>query len=578
MSISRKIRRAAARSASPAQPQTPPPVRFPQVRAALDMANRLLDQGRSADALDLCRQVLPIEPQHPEVHFTIATIHEVRADVAAAVAAYGKVVELAPAFLPGLVNYAACLAQAGRYGAALDIYGRALKLAPDNAVVHQGLADILTRLRRYDKALPHHEFLARQRGEFLDLTELAIARDRAGDTEGALKAFEAAGKLTTNQCPIFVSMARVEQMRGNRQAARRFIDEALAADPHDGYAHLSKAQYFTQPDEVESEIAAIRQALAQTAGRPADSAAAPLNFALGRLLAGKDANDEAFQAYAEANRLIAARQVNDDDESEAELRQRLKNLDAGRLEALKLYGNPTRQPVFILGMPRSGTTLIEQMLASHHQVYGLGEVELLPNLAAGLQQPDRETISETVRLYLEAWPAKARRALRVSDKSISSYRYIDLILLMFPNAAVIACERHPMDNAWSIFTEYFNDNALVYSYDLKRIARQLKLHRDIMDHWDKLLPGHILTLRYEDVVNDAEGSARRLIAHTGLEWDDEVLSFHESARVIRTASLEQVRQPIYKSSVGKWRRFAPHLQALSQDLADLIDRYEKAHP
>ena len=229
-------------------------------------------------------------------------------------------------------------------------------------------------------------------------------------------------------------------------------------------------------------------------------------------------------------------------------------------------------------MPRSGTTLIEQMLASHRQVFGLGEVELLPNLEPVLRQPGRDSIAEAMRLYLDAWPAKARQAARVSDKSISSYRYIDLILLMFPNACLVACERHPMDNAWSIFSEYFNDNALVYSYDLKRIARALKFHREVMDHWERLLAGRILTLAYEDVVNDPESAARRLIAHTGLEWDEKVLSFHESARVVRTASLEQVRQPIYKSSVGKWRRFAPHLQALSQDLADLIDRYEKAHP
>ncbi len=576
MSISRKIRRTAARTAPPSRPQTPPPVRFPQVRAALDMANSLRDQGRTADALDLCQRVLPIEPQHPEVHFTIATIHEARGDAPAAAAAYGKVVDLAPSFLPGLVNHAACLALTGAYRAALDTYGRALKLAPDNPVAHQGLAELFTRLRRHDKALTHYEFLVRQRGEFLDFTELAIARDRVGDADGALEAFEAAMKLTPNRAPIYVSMARVEQMRGHREEAGRFVDEALAADPDDGYAHLTKAQYFTGPDKGESEIAAIKQALTRTANRPAEAAAAPLNFALGRLLGEQGRNDEAFQAYSQANQLLAPRQINDDAASEAALRQRLAKFDARALAALKACGDPTRQPVFILGMPRSGTTLIEQMLASHHQVYGLGEVELLPNLEPVLQQPDRESIAEAVRLYLDAWPAKARRAARVSDKSISSYRYIDLILLMFPNACLIACERHPMDNAWSIFSEYFNDNALVYSYDLKRIARYLKFHREVMDHWERLLPGRILTLAYEDVVNDTEDAARRLIAHAELEWDDKVLSFHQSARVVRTASLEQVRRPIYKSSVGKWRRFAPHLQALSQDLADLIDRYEKA--
>ncbi len=163
----------------------------------------------------------------------------------------------------------------------------------------------------------------------------------------------------------------------------------------------------------------------------------------------------------------------------------------------------------------------------------------------------------------------------MSDKSISSFKHIGSILLMFPNACLVACERHPMDIAWSIFVEYFSNNAVVYSYDLRRIACHLRFHREIMDHWAKVLPGRILTLRYEDVVSDPEGAGRRLIAHAGLDWDEAVLAFHQSRRVVRTASLEQVRQPIYKTSVGKWRRFEPHLQALSQDLEDLIDRYEK---
>jgi hypothetical protein len=309
-----------------------------------------------------------------------------------------------------------------------------------------------------------------------------------------------------------------------------------------------------------------------------DIAAAPLNFALGRLLERRGDLQAAFDAYASANHLLAGRQRNDDGQHEAAMRQRAMALAPDELAALARHGNPTRQPLFVLGMPRSGTTLVEQMLATHPHVHGLGELELLPVLAPLLARPGPDTIAEAARLYLEAWPARARRSQRVSDKSISSYQHIASILLMFPNANLVACERHPMDIAWSVFSEYFNDNALVYSYDLKRIASHLKAHREIMDHWNRTLPGRILTVRYEDMVDDPEGQARRLVAHIGLEWDPAVLAFHESRRVVRTASLEQVRQPIYKSSVGKWRRFQPQLETLSKDLADLIDRYDKSGP
>ena len=576
MSTNRKMRRASAKSSAPVSLQAPQPVHYPQVRAALDMAGRLRDQGKMAEALDLCQRVLPIEPLHPEVHFTFATIHEARGDLAKAVEGYGKVVELAPGFLPGLANLAACLVETGAYSAAFAIYDRALKLAPENPVIHQGLALALTQLRRHDRALSHYEFLASQRGELLDLTELAGARDRMGDAEGALKAYRAAMKLISNTTPLHVSMARLQQTQGNREAARQHIEQALEADPDDGYAHLVKAQYYTDAGELDREIGHIRQALAKTASRPVDIAAAPLNFALGRLLERHGDTAAAFEAYATANRLLALRQIDDDDRAEAVLRQRLATFGPDVLNELSRHGDSTSQPLFVLGMPRSGTTLVEQMLASHREVIGLGELELLPNLVPGPAQPSPQAIAEAARLYLQSYPARARKARRVSDKSISSFKHIELILLMFPNAFLVACERHPMDIAWSVFIEYFNKDAVVYSYDLKRIARHLRLHREIMDHWEKVVPGRILTLRYEDMVVDPEGQARRLIEHAGLDWDPQVLDFHQSRRVVRTASLEQVRQPIYKSSVGKWRTFQPHLQALSQDLADLIDRYENS--
>ncbi len=576
MSINRKMRRASAKSGGPERLQTPQPVRYPQVRAALDMAGRLRDQRRTAEAFDLCQRVLPIEPQHPEVHFTIATIHEAQGDLVKAAAAYRKVLELAPGFLPGLVNLAACLTETGAYAEALAIYDRGLKLAPDNPVIHQGLALALTQLRRHDLALAQYEFLASRRGDLFDLTELASARDRAGDPEGALKAYRQAVKLMANPAPLHVSMARVQQMQGNRAAASQHIEQALEADPNDGYAHLVKAVYYTDADEIDGEIERIRQALAATSSRPVDIAASPLNFALGRLLERRGDTAAAFEAYATANRLLAPLQVNDDGQVQANVRQRLATFGPDRLKELSRYGDPTSQPLFILGMPRSGTTLVEQMLASHRDVMGLGELELLPNLAAGLAQPSPQAIADAARLYLQTFPAKARTARRVIDKSIGSFKHIELILLMFPNACLIACERHPMDIAWSMFIEYFNKDSIVYSYDLKRIAHHLRLHCEIMDHWDKVLPGRILTVRYEELVADSEAQARRLIEHAGLDWDPQILNFHESRRVVRTASLEQVRRPIYKSSVGKWRKFQPHLQALSQDLADLIDRYENS--
>jgi tetratricopeptide (TPR) repeat protein len=574
MSMSRKMRRAAARPASPAR--RPPPVRFAEVRAALDVANRLRDEGRIAEALDLCRRVLPIEPDHPEVHFTLATILERQGDAVGACQAYAKVVALAPEFLPGLINHAGLLSQVGDLGESIAVYGRALALEPHNPVVRHNIALVLTQARRHAEALPHYEWLASHSGQFADLTELAGARDRAGDVKGALRAYAAAMKLVPLTTPLHVSMARLEQVRGDREAARRHIEEALAADPHDGYAHLSKAQHFTAAEETGVEIARIEAALAATANRPVTIAASPLNFALARLLERRGDVDRAFAAYATANRLLAPLQVDDDEIREAEAEAQMREFTPERLAELSPHGSPSRKPLFVLGMPRSGTSLVEQMLASHPKVLGLGELELLPALAPMLRQPTPERVGRAARLYLDAYPPAASKAERVTDKSIGNFHHIGHILALFPNACLVACERHPMDVAWSIFTEYFGDNALVYAYDFERIVRHLRLHRRVMDHWARVLPGRILEVRYEHLVASPEAESRRLLAHAGLAFDPVVLSFHTSARAVRTASLEQVRQPIYMSSVGKWRKFAPHLRDLAAALEDLSEGYERA--
>jgi tetratricopeptide (TPR) repeat protein len=571
MSMSRKERRATAKTGGP---PAPTPVRYPQVRSALDMAGRLRNRGQPEAALDLCQRALAIEPEHPEVHFTIATILEQTGDWEKAARSYARVVELAPSLLAGLVNYAACLSRLGEFGESLKLYGKALKLVPASPVVHQHLALYYMQLRRHDRALVHYEWMAANHGRFDDMVELAGARDRAGDQRGALKAYAAAMKLASLDSLLHTSMARIHQVRGDRDSARKHIDAALKADPHEGYAHYTKAKYFIRPDEVNEEIAAVETALTATPGRPAESGAAPLNFALGRLWELRGDTDRAFAAFVEANRLIAPLRRNDDETQARAVDQQAATLTPGRLAELARYGNTSRQPTFVVGMPRSGTSLIEQISASHSQVYGLGEFELMPILEPGLRHLTPRQISATAQLYLDAYPPLARKAARATDKSISSFYYIGLILLLFPNAKIISCERHPLDLAWSIFSEFFNDNALAYSYDFGRIAYQLRLYRRSLDHWERLFPERILKVHYEAIVADPEPSSRRLAGFLGLEWEPAMMQFHHTARIVRTASLEQVRQPIYKSSVGRWQKYRSHLQPVADDLKDLIQAYE----
>jgi hypothetical protein len=252
--------------------------------------------------------------------------------------------------------------------------------------------------------------------------------------------------------------------------------------------------------------------------------------------------------------------------------------DARNLESLKGYGLDSDRPIFIVGMPRSGTTLVEQIISAHPQVHGAGEIPLLANWLASSRGRDEAPYPDWARtmtsgdcanigqIYLNALPAIAPPERRITDKWVDNFEHLGLIHVCLPNAVIIHCQRDPRDTCLSCFGIRFVAGQQ-YSYDLAELGRYWRAYDRLMDHWRAVLPpGRMLEVPYEAVVGDVEGWARRLIAHCGLEWDDACLRFHESRRQVRSASFAQVRRPIYAASVGRWRPFAGHLGPLLETL------------
>jgi hypothetical protein len=251
-----------------------------------------------------------------------------------------------------------------------------------------------------------------------------------------------------------------------------------------------------------------------------------------------------------------------------------RTFDAPRLAALGGFGHPSDRPIFIVGMPRSGTTLVEQILSAHPQVHGAGEIPILPNwLAAsrgqgGAPYPDwgltmtGADCANIGQIYLDALPAVPPPKTRITDKWVDNFEHLGLIHACLPNAVIIHCQRDPRDTCLSAFGIRFIEGQ-PYSYDLAELGRFWRAYDRLMAHWRAVLPpGRMLEAPYEAVVEDVEGWARRLIAHCGLEWDDACLRFYESGRQVYSASFAQVRRPIYTASVGRWRPFARHLGPL----------------
>jgi hypothetical protein len=242
-------------------------------------------------------------------------------------------------------------------------------------------------------------------------------------------------------------------------------------------------------------------------------------------------------------------------------------------------GETSEVPVFVLGMPRSGTTLVEQIIASHPAAHGAGELEELGWLAANMPKLTGGTAPypEAARLidatnaksiaaqYLEPLIARAPAARRITDKMPGNFIRIGLIAVLFPKARIVHVRRHPLDTCLSCFFQHFG-RGHHFSYDLGHLGHYYTQYQRLMAHWARVLPGRIFDVQYEDVVSKQEETSRAIIAHCGLDWDPKCLAFHEHERQVRTASFWQVRQPLYASSVGRWQAYEKHLGPLKAAL------------
>jgi tetratricopeptide (TPR) repeat protein len=304
-----------------------------------------------------------------------------------------------------------------------------------------------------------------------------------------------------------------------------------------------------------------------------------LNFALGKVFADLGEFDRSFGFYATAN---AGRRKRVDFALGA-YQKRLRHVRMAfqqpLFDRLAGAGVTTFKPIFIVGMPRSGSTLIEQILASHPQVHGGDELPLTTEIIAAARKkhlrssvPDLVSaaqpswISEMARAYIrDARPLMGRKS-RLVDKYLDNFWYIGLLKLMFPEAKVIHCVRDPLDNAMSIYRQSFSDPGPTFAYDLSEIGAYFKMHDSLMRHWDEVLPGFVRQVRYEDIVGALEPGARDLLAFCDLPWDERCLDFHRTERPVRTASHAQVRQPLYRNAIGSAQPYLAHLGPLIEAL------------
>jgi tetratricopeptide (TPR) repeat protein len=367
------------------------------------------------------------------------------------------------------------------------------------------------------------------------------------------------------------------------------IDDAVALferinaiDPAQGAAALINARRFP-------EDAAALDKLEQLARRPNQegSAHSGLLLQLARAWEKQKDFDKAFALATEANETIKRHLRYDPNESRQYSARIRRTFSSGLFEHRRdcgYRGEDASLPVFVLGMPRSGTTLVEQILAGHSQIFGAGELGVIPSCIQGLNRWERhlgsgrsypdciddlsprtiDAIARELLAQLKALAADKARARHVVDKLPHNFHHVGLIKLIFPRARIISVRRDPRDIALSnYFTDYqAKHGGMGFAYDLNWIGEHLADHNLLMHHWDRLFPGEILEVRYEDVIEHTEQTAKSMLSYIGVPWEPGVLAFHKLDRPVNTASVWQVRQPIYRTSQDKWRRYAEHLAPL----------------
>jgi tetratricopeptide (TPR) repeat protein len=525
-------------------------------RRLMALAAEHQKENRFDEAQKLYRRVLHQNPRNVDALRLLALIalssgHEIEAETL-----LQQAVQLAPDFVNAWLDLGRLRKEQDRYEAALQCFDRAIELDARHAQAHYQRASTLTA---------------------------------AAFTQEAIAAFERCLAIKPDHVGARLGLGHVLKAVGRYQDAVTAYHDCIRERPEFGETWWSLANLKTY--RFDDDAVAQMESRVAADGLTAQS---EVNFLFAIAKAHEDRRDyeRAWDYYRRGNQRQRKEVSYDPVQTETMNDRIVEVFSRDLLQRLAGHGNPDPAPIFILGLPRSGSTLLEQILASHSAVEGTSELPYLGRAATSLNRNRSQGLNypEAVRelpprhfaalgtQYLEQARMHRRSgAPHFIDKMPNNFPNIGLLALILPNARIVDARRHPLDACVSCYRQLFAKGQ-AFTYDLTEIGEYYLQYQRLMDHWAEVLPGKVLTVQYEDVVHDFEPQVRRLLEFCGLPFEDACLRFHESDRPVRTPSSEQVRQPIYDRSVGQWRHYEAHLGELLEVLAPLRERYRRHEP
>ena len=575
--------------------------------AILILAKIAHEQREFEVAVERYQQLLGIIPDHPQTHFYLGVVLEelgrtepaikhykksigLVADNAAAhrhlgdacsklrrweeaITAYQQVLAIQAEDVGTMIKLGNALRAAQRWTDSIAVYEQALVLQPDNAEVHRYLGVALQKMGQTEKAINSYERTLSLRPDSPGVRiDLARILRQLGKAEEALSQFELAADQITNSFDAYIDVALTLRQLGQADLAVDRLEKLLGIRPAYGEAY-----YHISMIDPKQELVPVVDKLLSDPALPKNDAIY-CHFALGNIYDSGNSFDEAFEHFLTGNTLHRETFNYDTEENIVTTDWLIEVYSKDFIQSKRQFGSDSRIPVFILGMPRSGTTLIEQILSSHALVHGAGEVEAIPAINLSIAQQleyaspnpdlmaliDRKMVEEGAARYLQELALHCPTAERITDKLPGNFARIGLIKTLFPDARIIHCKRNPLDNCISLFFHYFA--ALTCSFELTELGQYYLDYQRLMSHWQNLLPGEIFNVQYEELVMNQEKVSKQLIDYIGLEWDENCMDFHNNKRSVMSPSNLQVRQPLYKSSMNRWKPYEKHIQPLVEVL------------
>ena len=587
------------------KPQQEPP------RDKVQSIMNLFSNNQTKEAIveiDLLIKEYPLAP----LLFNISgAFHKSNGQLEEAVKKFSQALSLNSNYAEAHYNLGVTLRELGQIDAAIQSYQNAIAVKNDYPDAHNNLGNAFLDLKRFDTAVEHFEWAVafnpefasaynnlgianRLRGNILEAIKsfdraLVIKPDYAeaanfrgivfqdtGDYENAIKYYQKALAINPNLADAYNNLGLAEKETNNPDNAIKSFEKALSINPDfaNAYYNLCGFKHYTLDNK---KIVKMQSLLSSS--KISESDRINLNFALAKTNEALGNQDEFFSNLHEGNRL-RKRELGYSIHKTQNLFSNVREIftqETSSINESSLNITSTKRPIFILGMPRSGTSLVEQIISSHKSVYGAGELNTLSEIFFPIlenivsNEKDKNTISKQSILlirekYLDSLSLLNSNANIITDKAPSNFRFIGLIFSMFPDAKIIHLKRNPIATCWSIYNQNWNGNGYGFSYSFDDLVSYYELYSELMNFWHKKFPGKIYDMSYEDLTNNQEEETKKLIKYCELEWDENCLNFHKNKRAVKTASLLQVREKMYQGSSEAWKKYETYIQPLIKGL------------